>query len=199
MYDVHTSNSFQDITHNHWTMKHRSQWPSFIFRSTVWSYWLINPNNDVHTSNSLQDTRQNHWTMKYGVTMTYFIFRSNVGPYWLIISKNDVHTPNSLQDTRQNHWTMKYRSCWPSPYDPQVHVTGFSHVLPTICKSCFHNRESRKTLIKVSYILTSSPTPGNGPWGQESWHESRPSRLPMVQIGMLSDEWLVRYTPPEKL
>ena len=58
---VHTSNSLQDVTQNHWTMKYRSQWPIFILRS----YWLVIPNNDVYISNSLQDIRQNHWTMKY--------------------------------------------------------------------------------------------------------------------------------------
>ena len=60
-YDVNTSNSLQDIMQNHWTMKYRSQWPTFILRSNIRSYWFIIPNNDVHTSNSLQDTRQNHW------------------------------------------------------------------------------------------------------------------------------------------
>ena len=39
----------------------------------------------------------------------------------------------------------------------------------------------------------SSPTPGHGPWGQESWNERQPSRVLMVQIWMLSDEWLSRY------
>ena len=47
--------------------------------------------------------------------------------------------------------------------------------------------------------MTSNPTLGHGPWGQESWTESRPSRVPMVQIWMLSDEWLVRYTPLENV
>ena len=47
--------------------------------------------------------------------------------------------------------------------------------------------------------MTSSPIPGHGPWGEESWNETRPSRVPMVQIWMLSDEWLVRYTPLECL
>ena len=41
--------------------------------------------------------------------------------------------------------------------------------------------------------MTSSPTPGHQPWGQESWNESRPSRVRMVQIWTLSDEWLSRY------
>ena len=41
--------------------------------------------------------------------------------------------------------------------------------------------------------MTSSPIPGHGPLCQESWNESRPSRVPMVQIWMLSDEWLSRY------
>ena len=41
--------------------------------------------------------------------------------------------------------------------------------------------------------MTSNPTPGYQPWGQESWNESRPSRVPIVQIWTLSDEWLSRY------
>ena len=39
--DAHTSNSFQDIRQNHWTMKYRSHWPTFILRSNVGSYWFI--------------------------------------------------------------------------------------------------------------------------------------------------------------
>ena len=31
------------------------------------------------------------------------------------------------------------------------------------------------------------PHLGQGPWGKESWNESRPSRVAMVQIWMLSD------------
>ena len=34
---------------------------------------------------------------------------------------------------------------------------------------------------------------GHGPWDQDSWNESRLSRVPMVQIWMLSDVWLSRY------
>ena len=47
--------------------------------------------------------------------------------------------------------------------------------------------------------MTSSPNSGHGPWGEETWNESRPSRVPMVQVWMLSDVWLVRYTPLELL
>ena len=36
--DVHTSNSLQDIIQNHWTMKYRSQRPTFILMSNVGSY-----------------------------------------------------------------------------------------------------------------------------------------------------------------
>ena len=112
-YGGHISNSLQDIRQNHWTMKYRSQWPTFIFRSNIRSYWLILPKYGVHISNSLQDIRQNHWTMKYRSQWPTFIFRSNIGPYWLIIPKYGGHISNSLQDIRQNHWTMKYRSHWP--------------------------------------------------------------------------------------
>ena len=149
-YDVHTSNSLQDIMENHWTMKYRSQWPTFILRSNIWLYWFIIPNNDVHTSNSLQDTRQNHWTIKSRSQWPTIILRSNLGSYWFIIPKYDVHTSNSLQDIRQNHWTVKYRSCWPSLHDTQVDVTRLSHVWSTVWISCFHNRKVEKHFLKVS-------------------------------------------------
>ena len=190
---------FKQSRYNEKLLDHQIQWPTFILRSNVGSYWFIIPNNDVHTSNSFQDIRQNHWTMKYRSQWPTFIFRSNVGSYWFILSKYDVHTSNSLQDTRQNHWTMKYRSCWPSFHYPQVHVTRLSHVCPTICITCFHNRKVEKHFLKVSYMLTSSPSLGHGPWGQEPWNECQPSRVPMIQIWMLFDEWLVRYIPLEKL
>ena len=51
----------------------------------------------------------------------------------------------------------------------------------------------------MSWILTSSPIPGHGPWDQESWNESRSPRVHIVQIGMLSDEWLSRYVKFETL
>ena len=180
-------------------MKYRSQRPTFILRSNIGSYRLIIPKYDVHTSNSLLDIRQNQWPMKYRSQWPTFVLRSNVWLYWLIIPNYDVHTSNSLQDIRQCHWTVKYRSCWPWLHDPQVHVTRLSHVWPTIFISCFYNRKVEKHFLKVSSILTSSPTLGHWPWGQESWNESWPSRVPMVQIWMLSDEWLVRYTLLEKL
>ena len=107
----------------------------------IWKY-----NN--HASNSLGNIKQNHWTMKYRSHWPTFILRSNVGSYWLIIPNNNVNTSNSLQDIRQNHWTVKYRSCWSSLHDPQVHITKFSRVQPTICISCCHIRKSRKTIFK---------------------------------------------------
>ena len=91
-------------------MKYRSQWPTFILRSNIESYWLIIPKYDIHTSNTLQDIRQNQLTMKYWSYCLTFILRSKVELYWLIIPKHDVHTSNSLQNIRQNHWTMKCRS-----------------------------------------------------------------------------------------
>ena len=44
-YDVHTSNSLQDIRQNYWTMKYKSRWPTFILWSCIRSYWFIIPNN----------------------------------------------------------------------------------------------------------------------------------------------------------
>ena len=103
----HPSNILEYIRQNHWTMKYRSQWHTFILWSNVWSYWLIIPINDVPTSNNLQDKRQNHWTMKYRSQRPAFILSSNVGSYWLIISKYDVHTSNSLQNKRQSgQWNI---------------------------------------------------------------------------------------------
>ena len=95
--------SLGDISQNHWTMKYKSQWPTFILRSNIGSYWPTIPKYDVDTSNSFQDIMQNHWTMKYRSQWPTFIFQSNVLSYWLIIPNNDVHTSNSLQDIRQNH------------------------------------------------------------------------------------------------
>ena len=92
------------------TMKYRSQWPTFVLKSNVLSYWLIILKYDVHTSNSLQDIRQIQWTMKYISQWPTNTLRSDVGSYWLIIPKYDVDISNSLQDIRQTHWTMKYRS-----------------------------------------------------------------------------------------
>ena len=90
-YGVHISNSLQDIRQNHWTMKNRSQWPTFILRSNVESYWLIILKYDIHTANSLQDIRQNYWTMKYRSQRHAIIFRLNIGLYWLIIPRYGVH------------------------------------------------------------------------------------------------------------
>ena len=81
-------------------MKYRSQWPTFLFRSTIGSNWLIKPKYSVHISNSLQDIRQNHWTMKYRSQWPTFILRSIVGSCWLIILKYDVYTSNSLQNIK---------------------------------------------------------------------------------------------------
>ena len=137
-------------------MKYKSQWPTFIFRSDVGRHWLIIPNNDFHISN----IRQNHWTMKYQSHWLTFILRLNTGSYWLIIPKYYVHTSNSLQAIRQNHRTVKYRWCWPSVYDPQVNVTRLSHVWPTICISCFHNRKVEKTVFNGHLDIDLKPHPG---------------------------------------
>ena len=143
-------------------MKFRSWWPTFILRSCVGSYWFIIPNNDVHTWNSLQGIRHKHWTMKYRSQWPIFIFRSKFGSYWFTLRKYDVHTSSSLQDIRQNHWTVKYRSCWPSIHDPQVHVTRLSHVWPTICVSCFHNRKVENTFKRCPSFWPLAP-----PWGMD--------------------------------
>ena len=113
-YFVYTSNSLQDIhvRQNHWTMKCRSQWPTFILRTSTKSYWLISRRCHIYTSNNLQDIRQNHWTMKYRSQWPTFIL--NMKSYWLITPRYHVYTSNSLQNIRQNPWTTKYRSEWPT-------------------------------------------------------------------------------------
>ena len=127
--------------------------------------------------------RQNHWSMKYRSQWPMFILRSNIRSYWHIIPKYDVYISNSLQDISGKNtgpWNIG-------------NVTRLTEVPPTICLSCFHNRKVEKHFLKVSKILTSYPTPGHGLWGQASWNESQPYRVSMVQIWMLSDEWLSRY------
>ena len=119
-------------------MKNRSQWPIFILRSSIKSYWLISPSYHIYTSNSLQDIRQNHWTMKYKSQRPTIIFRCSIKSYWLISPRYHVSISNSLQNIRQNHWTMKYRSQWPifilrstsSHTDSLAHVIMFIHQIP---------------------------------------------------------------------
>ena len=89
---------------NHWSMKYRSLWLTFIIRPIITSHPLNRP----------RDIRQNHWTMKYRSLWPTFILRSKVVSRWLIIQKFEVHPSNSLQDISENHWTMKHRSLWPS-------------------------------------------------------------------------------------
>ena len=101
------SNSLQDIRQNHWTMKYRSQWYTFIVRSNVDSYWLIIPKY-VHTSNSLQDIRQNHWTMKCKSQWPRFIFRSNIGSYWLIIPELKNQTVFKIKGKIIGPWTIRH-------------------------------------------------------------------------------------------
>ena len=143
---------------------------------------------------------KNHQTMKYRSQWPTFILRSNVLSYWLIIPKYDVHTSYSLQDIRQYHWTVKYRSSWPSFHDPQVHVTRLSHVWQTISISCFNNRKVQKNTFKRCPIFWSLAPPwGMDPTVRSHGMKADPPGVPMVQIWMLSDEWLVRYAPLEKL
>ena len=94
-------------------MKYRSQWSTFILRSSIKSYWLIISRYHVYTSISLEDITQIHWTMKYRSQWSIFILRSSIKSYWVISPSYHIYTSNSLQDIRQNHWTMKYRSQWP--------------------------------------------------------------------------------------
>ena len=105
---------------------------------------------------------------------------------------HDVHLSNSLQVIKQNHWTLKCRSCSPWPHNTWVNVIKSSDASLTAFKNILHNRKAEKHFLKMSRFLTSSPTPGHEPRGQESWNESRLSRVPMFQIWMLSDEGLPR-------
>ena len=73
--------------------------------------------------------------------------------------------------------------------------------LITFTEICTTRETPTKTLsyfLKMSYILTNSPTEGQGPWGLKSWCKCQPSRVTMFQISVLSDQWLLRYTSLEK-
>ena len=180
-------------------MKYRSQWPTFVLRSNVWLFYACMFLSFCSSSwcrglAAVCDCGI-PWTFLWTSFALYFedylMYEHHSAGLWVITNKQMYE--------KQGHWTLKNRSCWPWLYDPQVSVTRLSHVSLTIFISCFHNRKVEKHFLKVSLILTSSPTLGHGPWGQESWNEIRPSRVPMVQIWMFSDEWLERYTPLEKL
>ena len=131
----------------HWTIKYRSQSPTFILRWSIKSYWLIIPRYYVYTSNSLQDIRQNHWTMKYRSQWPTFILRSRMKSYWLITPKYHVYTSNSLQNIRQNPWTMKYRSEWPTLISTLFSVCDLDLMLAAEWCQLFWNH-TEPTLIK---------------------------------------------------
>ena len=59
-YDLHPSNSLQDIRQNHWTMKHRPRNDANLCVTLI-----HNPKYNIPQSNSLQDIKQNHWPTKY--------------------------------------------------------------------------------------------------------------------------------------
>ena len=106
-YDVHTSNSLQDIRQIQWTMKYRSQWPTNILRSDVRSYWFIIQKYDVQPLNSFHDIRQNHWPWNIGHSVLKIFWGQTSG---------HTHNPEvwssyiTFQDIRQNDWPTKYRS-----------------------------------------------------------------------------------------
>ena len=113
-YHVSTSNSLQNIRQNHWTMKYRWQWPIFILRSNVKSYWLISPCYHVYTSNSLQNMRQNHWPWNIGHSDPLLFWgqaSSHAGS--LVQGIMFIHQ-KAFKIWGKNHWTMKYRSQWPT-------------------------------------------------------------------------------------
>ena len=172
-------------------MKYRSQWSTFILRSNVVSYWLIIPKYGVHLLNSLHDLRQNHWTMKHRSQWPTFILRSNVMLYWLIILKYDVYTSNSLQDKRQNHWTIKYRSQWPI-FSFRSNIRSYWLIIP---KYDVHASNSLQDIRQNHWTVKYRswwPSLHDPQVKSQGWNRS-PTRVPMVQIWMLSDEWLSRY------
>ena len=158
------------------------------------SYWLIIPNHNVHTSNSLQDIRQNHWTMEYRSQWPTLILGSNIRSYWFILP--DIHQiVFKILGKITGLWNTGHADLHFMTHKSMSQGLAMSDQLSALV--VFIKEKVEKHFLKVSWIFTSSPTPGHGPWGQESWNESRPSRVPMVQIWKLSDERLVRYTPLE--
>ena len=178
--DIDTSNSLRDIKQNHWTMKYRLL--TYIYYENKGHVSLIHYPQVWHSSNSIRDVKQNQWTMKYRSLWPTFFFRSKIMSQWLIISKYYIHPSNSLQDIKQNHRTVTCRSCSPWLYNPWVNVIKSSDAWPTTFINCLHNRKAEKHFLKVSYILTTSPTLWHGPRSQVSWNESKPSRVTMYQI-----------------
>ena len=112
-----------------------------ILKSNFRTYWFRIYKYDVYTSNVLQDVRQNYWTMKFRSFWPTFILRSNQ----VVLTHNQkVWCLYIKQDIRQNNWTMKYRSCLLSLHDLQVNVMRLTDVWPSICLSCFHNKNVEK-------------------------------------------------------
>ena len=126
-----------EIWQNHRTMKYRSQWPIFILRSNVRSYWPIIPKYDVYTSNSLQHVAQNHWTVKYRSQWLQLFWGPTSVHTDSTTPNSYVHTSNSLQAIRQNHWTMKCRSQWPT-FIFRSKVGSYWLIFPNTCLMFIH-------------------------------------------------------------
>ena len=107
-YDLHPSNSLQDIGQNHWTMKYRSQ--TQFNEANLCVTLIYYPKYNIPPSNSLQDIEQNHWTTKIYVTDLHIFYEVNLCATLIHYPKFDLQPSNTFQDKRQNHWTMKYRS-----------------------------------------------------------------------------------------
>ena len=88
------SSSLKKILQHHWTMKYRSQGPTFIFRSKHPVILTHNPKVGCSYI-SLQDKAKS-LDHEIHVIVTY-ILRSHIRSYGLVIPKYDVHTSNSLQ------------------------------------------------------------------------------------------------------
>ena len=111
-YDISLSNSLHSIRHNHWTMKYRSHWPTYILRSL----FMSDRTNIQHTTFLYQivfEIRHNHWIMKYRSNWPTYILRSLLVSHETNI-QGMTFLCQSLWDMRHNHWTMKCRSQWPN-------------------------------------------------------------------------------------
>ena len=95
IYDIHPSNTLEDIRQNHWTMK-------YIFYEVNLCTILIHyPKYNITTSNSLQDTciKLNHWTAKNRSRTDQHIFHEVYHCVTLMrYPKYDVYPSNNLED-----------------------------------------------------------------------------------------------------
>ena len=110
-YDISLSNSLRDIRHNHWTMKYRSNWPTYILRSH-----FMSQETNIQGMAFLYQKVFEIWdiiTGPWNIGHTdLIIFWGHSSCHMQLIFMIWLFSIKYSLTYKHNHWTMKYRSNW---------------------------------------------------------------------------------------